>query len=300
MSTEPTPTGPPSSLPAYELGPRAPEVVPWPLWSMRVFVAFARREARTLSGYRVAFLVRGLAFGFSVLALAFLSKMVGAGTNPHLASYGGDYLAFAVVGLVVLDFQQVGVTNLSQRVRVAQLLGLLEAELATPAPTWLVLGTSPIYEFALAFVRGGAYFLLATLVFGVSFPHASLFSLLAVAPLVLGAFAGLGLVSAATTMLVRRSNPVAVLLASLSVLLSGVAYPMSVLPRALRILGRMLPLTHALQLVRGALLLGSRPSEMLGSMLALAGFAGVLVPGGAALFVYALRRARIDGSLGHY
>ena len=252
------------------------------------------------SGYRIAFLVRTLSFGLSVFALAFLSRLVGASANPHLAAYGGDYLAFSVVGLVVMDFQQVGVTNLSQRIRTAQILGLLEAELATPAPTWMVLGAGPVYEFGLAIVRAGLYFLAATVVFGVGFPHVSWASLLVAAPLILGAFGGLGLLSAAATMLARRNNPVAVLLASASMLLSGVAYPRSVLPPVLRTLGGMLPLTHALELVRGALLRGARPVDMWESIAALALFAGLLLPAGAGLFVYALRRARIDGSLGHH
>ena len=101
-------------------------------------------------------------------------------------------------------------------------------------------------------------------------------------------------------MLVRRTNPVAVLLASASMLLSGVAYPVSVLPDWLRAVGRLLPLTHALELVRGGLLRGEGPAALGSSIAALALFTGVLCPLGVALFVYALRRARIDGSLTHY
>lgn len=253
-----------------------------------------------MAGYRFAFAVRGAAFGLTVLALAFLSRLVGAATNPHLAAYGGDYLAFAVVGLVVMDLQQVGVTNLSQRVRMAQLLGILEAEMATPTPTWMILSVGPIYEYGVALVRSGLYLLLAMVVFGVGFPLANLVTVLVAAPLVMGAFVGLGLLSAATTMLVRRTNPVAVLLASASMLLSGVAYPVSVLPGWLRAAGRLLPLTHALELVRGGLLRGDGPAALGSSIAALALFAGVLCPMGVALFVYALRRARIDGSLTHY
>jgi ABC-2 type transport system permease protein len=270
------------------------------VWFARVLVAFAFREARAVSGYRIAFLTRVLAFGFSMMALAFFSRLVGAAANPHLAAYGGDYLAFAVVGLVVLDFQQVGVSNLAQRIRTAQVLGVLEAEIAAPAPSWIVLGVGPTYEFALAAVRAAFYFLMARIVFGVRFPHASLTSVLVAAPLVVGAFVGLGLLSAATTMLARRTNPIAMLLASASLLLSGVAYPVSVLPPGFRTLGRMLPLTHALELVRASLLRGARPSEMAGSIAALALFAAVLVPAGIGLFVFALHRARVDGSLTHY
>ena len=271
------------------------------LWFVRVLVAFARREARAVAGYRVAFLVRGFAFGLSVFALAFLSRLVGAASNnPHLAKYGGDYLAFAVVGLVVMDFQQVGVSNLANRIRTAQVLGFMEAEMATPAPAWIVLGVGPVYEFGLAAVRASMYFLLAKVVFGVGFPNASAVSVLLAAPLVVGAFVGLGLLSAATTMLVRRTNPIAVMLAGVSLLLSGVAYPVSVLPPSLRMLGKILPLTHALELVRGSLLRGDHPSQLIEPITALGLFVVVLVPAGVGMFVFALRRARVDGSLTHY
>jgi ABC-2 type transport system permease protein len=208
-----------------------------------------------------------------VLALAFLSQLVdsGAAANPHLARYGGNYLGFAVVGLVVLDLQQVAVSALSQRIRTAQLIGIIEAELATPAPT-----------------------------FGVTFPRVDGVSLALAVVLVVAACLGLGLLSAAATMLVRRANPIAVLLGSASLLLGGVAYPVSVLPPWLRALGQALPLTHALEAARGALLLGASPSALARPLTALALLAAVLVPAGAALFLFTLRRARMDGSLTHY
>ena len=62
----------------------------------------------------------------------------------------------------------------------------------------------------------------------------------------------------------------------------------------------MLPLTHALELVRGALLRGAGPRRAGGADGGLALFAVVLVPAGVGLFVFALRRARVDGSLTHY
>ena len=116
----------------------------------------------------------------------------------------------------------------------------------------------------------------------------------------LAAFVGLGLLAAAGTMMVRRTNPVAIVLGTLSVLLSGVVYPVSVLPDWLQAVGKLLPLTHALAVLRGALLRGSTLAELQGSLQALAGFAVVLGALGAVLFVAAFRRARVDGSLTHY
>jgi ABC-2 type transport system permease protein len=267
---------------------------------LRVLVAFVRRELAALGGYRMAFIIRILGFGLAVCSLLFLSRFVGAAVNPHLAAYRGNYLGFVVLGFLGTEFQQVGVSVLAQRIRMAQVMGTLEAEVATPAPPWMVLGAPPVYEFATAALRSAAYLLGAKLLLGLDLSHANWVSLLVSVPLIIAAFSGLGLLAAATTMLVRRLNPVAMVIGSLSFFLSGVMYPVSVLPDWLRAVGRLLPLTHALAVLRGALLVGSGLGELRSSLLALLVFAGLLAPVGAGMFAFALRRARVDGSLSHY
>ena len=269
-------------------------------WFVRVMWAFVRREMAALSGYRFAFGVRVLGVAMAVGSMVFLSRFVGAAVNPHLAAYRGNYLGFAVLGLLATEFQQVGVSVLAQRIRVAQMMGTLEAEVATPAPPWMVLGAPPLYEFGIAALRSAGYLIGAKLLLGLDLPHVSWTSLLLGIPLIVGAFTGLGLLAAATTMLVRRMNPVSTVIGSLSFFLSGVMYPVTVLPAWLRQAGALLPLTHALAVLRGALLVGASPTELHGSLLALLAFSGVLAPLGVGLFAYALRRARVDGSLSHY
>jgi len=275
----------------------APPSLPW---FGRVFLAFVRRELSALGGYRIAFVIRLFGFVLAVGSLLFLSRFIGAAVNPHLAAYRGNYLGFVVIGLLAAEFQQVGVSVLAQRIRIAQMMGTLEAEVATPAPPWMVLGSPPVYEFAVSSVRSAAYLIGAKLLLGLDLSHIDWASLLLGVPLIVGAFSGLGLLAAATTMLVRRMNPVSLVIGSLSFFLSGVMYPVTVLPGWLRPLGALLPLTHALAVLRGALLVGSPPAALRSSLVALVVFAGLLAPLGVGLFAYALRRARIDGSLSHY
>lgn len=279
--------------------PRLPRSA-WPVWFGRVFAAFVRREMSALGGYRIAFLLRLLGFVMAVASLLFLSRFVGSAANPHMAAYHGNYLGFAVIGLLAAEFQHVGVSVLAQRIRTAQVMGTLEAEVATPAPPWMVLGAPPLYEFGVSALRSAGYLLGAKLLLGLELPRVSWTSLLAGVPLIIGAFTGLGLLAAATTMLVRRMNPVSAVIGSLSFFLSGVMYPVTVLPPWLRQAGMLLPLTHALAVLRGALLVGAPPTDLAGSLTALLVFTGVLGPIGVALFAYALRRARMDGSLSHY
>jgi ABC-2 type transport system permease protein len=271
-----------------------------PFWFLRILRAFVRRELAAIGGYRIAALLRLLGFVSVVASMLFLSRFVGAAVNPHLAGYAGNYLGFVVIGVLMTDFQQVGISGLAQRIRMAQMMGTLEAEVATPAPPWMVLGAPPVYEFGAAALRSAGYLAGAKLLLGLDLGRANWTSVAVAAPLVVAAFTGLGLLAAGTTMLVRRLNPVANIVGSLSFFLSGVLYPVSVLPGWLRAIGRLLPLTHALALLRGALLIGAGPAALKESLLALLLFSAVLAPAGVAVFVFALRRARADGSLSHY
>jgi ABC-2 type transport system permease protein len=269
-------------------------------WFGRIMWAFIRRELAALGGYRAAFVIRLLGLATAVGSMIFLARFVGASANPHLAVYGGNYLGFVVLGLLAAEFQQVGVSGLAQRIRTAQMMGTLEAELATPAPPWMALGAPPMYEIGAAVLRSAAYLIAATLLLGLHFPRANWLSLTLAVPLVIAAFSGLGLLAAGTTMLVRRMNPVALIIGSLSFFLSGVIYPVTVLPDWLRAFGKLLPLTHVLTVLRDALLIGAGPAALAPSFVALLIFAGLLGPAGAGVFAFALHRARIDGSLSHY
>jgi ABC-2 type transport system permease protein len=277
-----------------------PELPGAGVWFVRVLAAFTRRELAAMSGYRAYFVTRVAGFASVVIGLVFFARFVGASSNPHLAAYGGNYLGFAAIGFLVAQLQQVGVDGLARRVRTAQIMGTLEAEMATPAPPWMVLGATPVYEFGGAALRSAAYLWGATVLVGLALPRTNALTLLVSVPLVLAAFAGLGLVTASSTMLVRRSNPVTLVLGSLSFFVSGVVYPVTVLPPWLQSAGKLLPLTHALRVLRGAFLLGASPVAVADSLVALGVFAAVLIPLGAAMFAYALRRARVDGSLTHY
>ena len=114
----------------------------------------------------------------------FLSRFVGAAANPHLAGYGGNYLGFMVLGVLGAEFQQVGVSGLAQRIRTSQMMGTLEAEIATPAPPWMVLGAPPMYEFGAAALRSAAYLVGATLLLGLDLGRANWLTVALAVPLV--------------------------------------------------------------------------------------------------------------------
>ena len=86
---------------------------------------------------------------------------------------------------------------------------------------------------------------------------------------------------------------------ALTLLLGGVLYPTSALPAWLSVLSAGLPITHALQAMRGALLDGASLSHVASELLSLAVFAVVGIPAGLAVLAAALGAAQRRGSLGH-
>jgi ABC-2 type transport system permease protein len=144
------------------------------------------------------------------------------------------------------------------------------------------------------------YLLLGVLVFGFSLSQANFATALVVLLLSIASFSGIGILSAALVLIVKKGDPVAWVFGSVSGLLAGVYYPVSVLPDWLEPLSRFLPLTYALDGMRMAMLKGSSLYEVRVDLLALLAFTAVLTPLAFLAFRKALKRAKMEGSLIQY
>jgi ABC-2 type transport system permease protein len=267
---------------------------------LRVALAFFRRGYQEAISYRMAFALRVLTVGFSLASFFYLARFIDLTHSPMLDRYGGSYLSFGLVGMVLLNLQHTAVGVYPQSIRAAQVAGTLEAMLATPTPSWLVLVCSPLYRFATAFLNAAVYLAVGGLFFGVEFEAVNVPSLLVAVPLCILAFASVGFFAAALTMLLRRHDPISPALGGLSALLGGVLYPTAILPEWLRALGQALPITHALEMVRRATFAGASLVDLAQPLLGLVLFCAVSVPLGLAAFAWTLRRTRRDGSLTHF
>jgi ABC-2 type transport system permease protein len=110
----------------------------------------------------------------------------------------------------------------------------------------------------------------------------------------------LGIIAASFIMVLKRGDPVTWVFGTLTNLLSGVFYPVGVMPEWMQFLSNFLPVTYALRAMRLALLQNASFSELLPDILILLAFCIVLLPASLVAFRYAVRRARDDGSLTHY
>ena len=144
------------------------------------------------------------------------------------------------------------------------------------------------------------YLVVGTIVFGFSISQANFLTAVVVLILSVTSFSGIGILSAAIVLVIKKGNPIALIFGGVSSLLAGVFYPISVLPGWLMPLSRILPLTYALDAMRLAMLKGYSLYEVRLDVLVLLGFTLVLTPAAFIVFREALKRAKRDGSLVQY
>jgi len=261
--------------------------------------AFLRRGALEALSYRSAFVLYAAGMSLSMLSFYFLSRFVGVSTHPALKAYGGDYLGFGLVGVIGMDFLHTAAGSCARRVREAQMAGTFEPMLATPTPeSWVLLGL-PAYEYVSSLGRASLWLGAGVVLFGarVNLDALGLMSALLLSAL---AFGSLGLLAAAATMVLRKTDPITMFMGGLSLVFGGVFYPLSALPGWARPVSALLPATHAFEALRGALLSGAGPVALFRPLLWLALFSIVVGPLALLAFRWAMRRARVDGSLGQY
>lgn len=263
-------------------------------------LAFLRRDWRLQLSYRFSFLLQFFGIFFNLLVFYFLSKLVGDSAAPYLKPYGGNYFAFVLIGLAFSGYFGVGLNSFAANLREAQTTGTLEAMLMTPTRLSTVIMSSSIYDYGFVTFQVFVYLALGGLLFGVQLDKGNTPAALVVLVLTIIAMTSLGIIAASFIMVLKRGDPVTLLISSLAVLLGGVYYPVQLMPQWLQQLSRLLPITYSLDAMRRTLLADASFQDVMPDIIALAIFGIVLVPVSLLIFRYAVHRAKVDGSLAHF
>ena len=266
----------------------------------RKITALFLRDLAVARSYRVAFLMQFFDALLGVAAFYFLSRFVQSPQLTQSLPQGGSYFSFALVGFAFFDYLGVALNAFDQSLEEARQNGTLEYLIVTQTSLPVILAGSALYPFAVLSLRTVVYLAWGVLLF--SFPAAQANWLGAIVVLAVSvlAFAGLGVLSASYMLLFKRGNPVKWFFLGVSGLVSGVMYPVNVLPRPLQWIGRLVPVTYSLEGMRAAILGHASTAELWPVIRDLLGFAVVLLPVSFAAFSWALRRTKITGTLTHF
>jgi ABC-2 type transport system permease protein len=220
-----------------------------------------------------------------------------------LPTYGGQevsYLEFASVGIALGVFVQFALDRVATAVRGEQLMGTLESVLMTPtAPATIQLG-SVSFDLLYIPLRTAIFLVGIALAFGLHYDPAGIAPALLILIVFIPFVWGLGVASAALILTFRRGAGVVGIATLALALVSGVYFPIDLLPGWLQTAAELNPIALAIEGMREALLGDAPASDAFRTAAILVPMSAVSLLLGMLAFRLAVRRELRRGSLGLY
>lgn len=265
---------------------------------MRRMYAFARRDLFLAISYPFSLAMPFVSIAVTVAGFAFLSKLI----NPHspLDSDGGhlNYFAYVVLNLAFMLLLNQALQVAPSAVRRDQVAGTLEPIVTTTTSLPLMIFGSSMWPMLFAALQAGAYIAFAQF-FGLHFGRIEVLGFVLTLVAAVTCMSALGVFAAAAVLRFRQAPPSSFLVGGAAALLTGVLFPVHLLPAPLQVVSWLLPLTHALHGIRESLA-GAPFGAVSGDILWLTITSALLLPIALTAFHAALTRVRIDGTLASY
>jgi ABC-2 type transport system permease protein len=233
---------------------------------LKASYAFVERNfflTRRYWGWELAFLIYSVAGALSI-------SLIGAAEGNE------TLLLTLIIGAVFWNYLSVVFSWIAETIAVERWEGTLEYTFMAPVRRWTQLLGSCVYAMGYGLVHTAAVFIL------------------------LGSFSfvGIGMMAAILPLLyVERGAQMTFVIQSCLLLVSGVYYPVEVLPQWMQVISKFSPATYVLDGVRAAILDGQPLSALVGDIVPLIFMGIVFIPAGLWAFGRAERYAKRTGKL---
>jgi len=262
-------------------------------------LAFLTREARTgfafvernfnltkrYIGWEFAFLVYAVA---GALSVSLIGQSVG---NQRL-------LMSLVVGATFWNYLSVVFQSIGDTITWERWEGTLEYTMMAPVRRSTQLLGSALYAVIYGLIHTAILLAVLAMFFSLDLGRANLGAAALFMAVGSASLIGIGMLAAILPMMsVERGAQMVFVLQSCLLLISGVYYPVSVLPGWMQVISRVSPATYVLDAVRGALIDGDSVLQLLPDLWPLLIMAGAFIPLGIWGFGQAERYAKRTGKL---
>ena len=258
-------------------------------------IAILRRDLLTSMRYRTGFLLGAAGALAELAAFYYLSRAIGSGFRPE----GVEYFPFLLVGTGFYTFLVMGINSFLTAVQEAQQAGTLEVVLTTSTPPAVLVSLSALSAFAGSAVNLFLYLVVGLILFGAPL-HPNPAGCMVVFALSVAVAVSIGILSAALQLAIQKGSAVVWFLASGVWFLTGTMFPVTALPRFLRNLSDLIPITHSLNGMRLALLQHASFPVLAHDIAVLGISSFLLLPLSLVVFSWTLRRAKLQGTLSFY
>ncbi len=265
---------------------------------LNTLFGFAERQMHVVKRYwlwEVVWLFYSLV---SVLSIGFLASglgtlgVEGSSFNLHKAQL------YLLVGALLWGYLSLVFMEAAYAISWERWEGTIEYTFMAPVRRITHLFGICLFAIVYGLARTFVVLLIATAMFGLDFSHADIPAALAVLAASTVPLIGLSIFTAVLPLLSpQKGEQMSVALQGFLLLVSGVYYPLSVLPVAMQVAGAASPLTYALAGIRRSLLDGAGVGDQVPTMAILLGMGAGLIPASIAVFAWAENRAKRLGLL---
>jgi ABC-2 type transport system permease protein len=269
----------------------------------RVVISFIIRDLKVWWTYKF-WLILDIAGMILFVVTYYLFSLITTSQQIQEAGYMiGGYFTFALIGIAFQQYVHFAVQSINESIRDEQWNGTMETILSTATDFKIFL----LGEVCFSFIVSSALLLMSLfvgLMLGakVYATSASILSVILLTILLIASHMDIGILSTGVIMKIKQGNPVTWAFSWLSQLVSGVFYPLRLLPWYLEWIGRIFPLTYSLDGIRLCLQSGKdlTSPEILNNVISLLIFIIIATPISIYIFKKGYDSARRDGSLGQY
>jgi ABC-2 type transport system permease protein len=234
----------------------------------------------------------------STLSIGYLASGLGAGGGSGARAGIAGVQLYLLIGSLLWSYLSLVFFEVSFAIAWERWEGTIEYTFM--APVRRVTHLLGICSFAIvyAMVRSVIILIVVGLAFRLDLSHADILAALVVLAAATLPVLGLGIFTSILPLLSpEKGEQMTVAVQGVLLLVSGVYYPLTVLPTVLRVVGQASPLTYTLTGIRSALLDHAGVGDLLGTVALLLAMGVVLIPGGILFFARAERRAKRLGLL---
>ncbi|HEX8997734.1 MAG TPA: ABC transporter permease [Ktedonobacterales bacterium] len=232
----------------------------------------------------------------------FTARFLDAGASASVAQYGGNYLAYVVIGVLLNQICLAALNGPFTTISDAFWDKRLETYRLSINGIWANVLGRLVWDVGFSLALQGVALVVLLFVGGlglsadINIPVALLVCLLLVA-----ANAGLGIAGASLFFLLEvksGQDPITWAYRYLVMLVSGLYVPLTILPGWLRAIGSVLPQTYGFAAVRALVLTGADPRLIAGGIVGLLVTSALACVSGLGMLAWALRRAERRGGIG--
>jgi len=267
------------------------------LREVRASYAFVERNfnlSKRYLGWELVFMTYSVAQALSIL---YIGASLGGGAAAGVGA-GRDVILYLALGALVWSYLSTVFEAISETITWERWEGTIEYTLMAPVSRTTHLLGSSLFSVTYSLLRTALILVVLGLFFHLDLGHANVLSSLVIVALSSLSFLGIGIMAAALPLLfTERGTQMTFVMSAGLLLVSGVYYPITVLPRWMQLLSTISPANYALDAIRRAVMYRAGLAALWPDIWPLVLIGALTIPLGLLIFRRAERYAKRTGRL---